>query len=217
MHLQQLGTNLRVRRMKRFHHEEKNISGRSEGKLALKQLEWGRRKGDKEREKREMKGKMKRREETVRKILTLYYQSDSVGAQSTISESNRWPIPTPCLSICFFFFQFQIMKHKWFWGKLKGIRSMRLWRNTEKHTQKKSIRVGSFLTSSRCSLQGEKHESTYTRNPPELQLFAARTHNTEKICCVGVQSSYLKRDGDTAMSRKEFPSHSVSWRHLKSG
>ena len=75
--------------MKRFHHEEKNISGRSEGKLALKQLEWGRRKGDKEREKREMKGKMKRREETVRKILTLYYQSDSVGAQSTISESNR--------------------------------------------------------------------------------------------------------------------------------
>lgn len=65
-----MGTSLRVRRRKRFHHEEKNRSGRSGGKLALKPLEWGRWKGDKERGKWGMQGNKERREETVRKILT---------------------------------------------------------------------------------------------------------------------------------------------------
>lgn len=42
-------------------------------------------------------------------------------------------------------------------------------------------------------------------------------HNTEKSGCVGVQPSHLKGDGDTVVSRKDFLSHFVSWRHLQSG
>lgn len=38
----------------------------------------------------------------------------------------------------------------------------------------------------------------------KYSLLEHEYHNTGKICCVGVQSSHLKRAGNAIMSRKDF-------------
>lgn len=78
--------------------------------MALKPLEWGSRKEDKERGKWGMQGNKKRREETVRKILTPYDQrliQLELGAH--FSESNRRPkayeiMRSVFVNLLFFFF-----------------------------------------------------------------------------------------------------------------
>lgn len=89
------------------------------------------------------------------------------------------------------------MKHKWFWGRLKGIRSIRLWRTTEKPTEKK--RQGGFLPDLRLAKSlGEvsKARSMKALTQETLQKCSSLLHayhNTEQICCVGRQASHLKK------------------------
>lgn len=106
----------------------------------------GRGRGKKEEEKGQMKGTRRRKEETVRKILTLLPQTHSVGAQNTHSRIKQTTkvslnkMVLPCLSTSFFF-HLQMMKHKW----LRTIRSMRLgeW---QRNLQTRSTTGRPFLT-----------------------------------------------------------------------
>lgn len=214
--------NVRVRKTKRCHHKGEKVSRQSGVKLALKELEH-RKRGEK-REKK-MKGKKKRSQETVRKILMLYHHTYSVRAPAHISKSSRRPNGYPSvfvnLPFFFFFFHLQIMKHKWFRGRLKGIHSRRLWRTAGKHLQKRSVRVGSFLTSTWLGvwLKPPRREAwgrSHTRNPWAVQLFAAQPpqHAGNLLCRRAVLP--LEKTRWYRHVTERF-SYCVSWRHLQRG
>lgn len=128
----------------------------------------------------------------------------------------------PCLSICPFFFPSANNETQMI---LREIESNTFHEAAENHretfTEKK--RQGGVLPDLRLARRlGEVSKAGGMKvltqvTPQKCGSLLHEHHNTEKICCVGVQPSHLKRDGDTVVSRKDFLSHFVSWRHLQSG
>lgn len=86
---------------------------------------------------------------------------------------------------------------------------MDLWRTTQKHTQKKKLQRGALpdLLLAKSLKEVSKARSMKELKQETLQKYSSLLHayhNTGKICCVGVQSSHLKRAGNAIMSRKDF-------------
>lgn len=157
-----------------------------------------------------MKGQKKRREETATKMLTLYYQTHSAGAQSThfrvkqATESLLNKTILPCVSV--FSLHLQIMKHKGFGGRPRGIHSMSVWRTTGKHTDKQR-QGAAFLSCAWLSvwvrLQGQQ-ESPAPEAPLKRSSLLHKYHNTEEICCVGMRSSPCRKMGLPSCRAKIF-------------
>lgn len=86
---------------------------------------------------------------------------------------------------------------------------MDLWRTTQKHIQKKKLQHGALpdLLLATNLKEVSKARSMKELKQETLQKYSSllhEYHNTGKICCVGVQSSHLKRAGNAIMSRKDF-------------
>lgn len=54
------------------------------------------------------------------------------------------------------------------------------------------------------SLHGQRQKALAQVTLQKCSTWLHKHHNAAPICCAGMQPSHLKRDGDAAMSRKDF-------------